>query len=111
MSARVWRSSSAKSTPWRRGISRPMKMLSRTLRFGAKRELLVDDRDAAVARLGRGGEGDGPAVEDDLPEVGWITPERIFISVDLPAPFSPKRVVTWPRWMSKFTPLSAWIAP
>ena len=40
-----------------------------------------------------------------------MTPERIFISVDLPAPFSPKSVVTWPRWMSKFTPLSAWIAP
>ena len=31
-------------------------------------------------------------------------PARIFISVDLPAPFSPNNVVTSPRWMSKFTP-------
>ena len=33
---------------------------------GRERELLVDDGDAGVARLGGGGEGDGPAVEDDL---------------------------------------------
>ena len=45
------------------------------------------------------------------PEVGCSTPERIFISVDLPAPFSPKRVVTVPRWISKFTPLSARVPP
>ncbi len=45
------------------------------------------------------------------PELGVITPERIFISVDLPAPFSPNSVVTWPRWMSKFTPLSACTLP
>ena len=36
ISARVWRSSSAKSTPVAPRISRPMKMLSRTLRFGAR---------------------------------------------------------------------------
>lgn len=41
------------------------------------------------------------------PELGCATPERIFIKVDLPAPFSPNSVVTWPRWMSKFTPLRA----
>ena len=45
------------------------------------------------------------------PDVGATTPERTFISVDLPAPFSPKSVVTWPRWMSKFTPFKAWMLP
>ena len=33
-----------------------------------------------------------------------MTPPRIFIRVDLPAPFSPKSVVTWPRWMSVHAP-------
>ena len=45
------------------------------------------------------------------PEVGCSTPERIFIRVDFPAPFSPNRVVTVPRWMSKFTPLRARVPP
>ncbi len=45
--------------------SRPMKMLSRTLRFGREAELLVDDRDAAVARVRRGREGDRLPVELD----------------------------------------------
>ncbi len=45
------------------------------------------------------------------PDVGATTPERIFISVDLPAPFSPKSVVTSPRRMSKSACLIAWIAP
>src|SRR5690625_7690501 len=40
-----------------------------------------------------------------VPEVGCSTPERIFIKVDFPAPFSPNRVVTDPRWTEKFTPL------
>ena len=37
----------------RRVISRAMKMLSATLRFGAEAELLVDDRDAAVGGVAR----------------------------------------------------------
>ena len=45
------------------------------------------------------------------PEEGAVPPDRIFIRVDLPAPFSPNRVVTLPRRMSKFTPLSACVLP
>ena len=45
------------------------------------------------------------------PEVGVTTPDRIFMSVDLPAPFSPNSAVTLPRWMSKLTPLRAWVLP
>lgn len=32
-----------------------------------------------------------------LPSVGWYRPIRIFISVDLPAPFSPSSVSTSPQ--------------
>jgi hypothetical protein len=46
-----------------------------------------------------------------VPAVGVATPERIFMSVDLPAPFSPNSVVTLPRWISKLTPLSACVLP
>ena len=46
-----------------------------------------------------------------VPAVGLTTPVRIFISVDLPAPFSPNNVVTLPRRISKFTPFSAWMLP
>ena len=35
----------------------------------------------------------------------------IFMSVDLPAPFSPNNAVTLPRWIVKSTPFSAWVAP
>ena len=31
------------------------------------------------------------------PPSGWWTPDRIFTSVDLPAPFSPMSAVTAPR--------------
>ena len=30
------------------------------------------------------------------PESGWYIPDIILISVDLPAPFSPRRACTWP---------------
>ena len=45
------------------------------------------------------------------PDVGCSTPERIFMSVDLPAPFSPNSVVTVPDRIEKFTPLSARVPP
>src|SRR5664279_4723230 len=46
-----------------------------------------------------------------VPEVGDSTPDRIFMSVDLPAPFSPKSAVTVTRWTSNATPLSARVLP
>ncbi len=46
-----------------------------------------------------------------VPEVGCSTPDRIFISVDLPAPFSPNSAVTLPARTSKSTPFSARVTP
>ena len=88
-----------------------MKMLSRTLRFGARQSswwMMEMPRSRASVEEEK---ATGSPSRMISPEVGRMTPERTFISVDLPAPFSPKSVVTWPRWMSKFTPLSAWMAP
>ena len=88
-----------------------MKMLSRTLRFGARLSswwMIEMPRSRASVDEEK---LTGLPSRMISPEVGATTPERIFIRVDLPAPFSPKSVVTLPRWMSKLTPLSAWIAP
>src|SRR3979411_1829477 len=41
------------------------------------------------------------------PESAGCAPARIFISVDLPAPFSPTRACTSPALTSKVTPSSA----
>ena len=38
-----------------------------------------------------------------VPSSAWCTPARIFISVDLPAPFSPTRPWTWPARSSRST--------
>ncbi|MDT4834798.1 hypothetical protein FQZ97_684480 [compost metagenome] len=111
ISARVRLASSAKSTPVAPRNSRPMKTLSRTERFGARLsswwmiEMPRSRASAADART------TGTPSSTMSPDVGVTTPERIFISVDLPAPFSPNSVVTCPRWMSKFTPLSACTLP
>ena len=40
---------------------------------------------------------------------GVIAPERIFINVDLPAPFSPHTASTWPRPAEKLISRSAWV--
>ncbi len=84
-----------------------MKMLSRTLRFGARlsswwmiempRSRASDDDENVT----------GLPSSSITPEVGLTTPDRIFINVDFPAPFSPKSVVTLPRRMSKLTPFRA----
>src|ERR1700758_3758995 len=42
------------------------------------------------------------------PRFGRWTPDKILISVDLPAPLSPTKPHTSPAWISKSTPLSAW---
>ena len=41
------------------------------------------------------------AVKQDLPESGSKTPLIIFVSVDLPAPFSPRTASTSPFWSAK----------
>ncbi len=88
-----------------------MKMLSRTLRFGARLSSWwmiemprsrASDEDAKTT---------GSPSSSTVPEVGLMTPDRTFISVDLPAPFSPNSVVTLPARTSKATPFSAWMLP
>ena len=112
ITTRTAASSAAKSTPPSGVVSsRPMKMLSRTLRFEhrlsswwmieiPKSRACTDDANSTTSPFRR-----------ISPLVGDSTPERIFISVDFPAPFSPNRVVTLPRTMSKLTPLRACTPP
>ena len=92
-------------------ISRPMKMLSRTDRLGARLSswwmMEMPRSRASVDEAKVTGEPSSAISPDE----GWMTPERTFIRVLLPAPFSPKSVVTWPALTSKLTPLSAWTAP
>src|SRR6185295_4649911 len=45
------------------------------------------------------------------PPSGWTAPARIFMSVDLPAPFSPTTAWTMPGAMARSTPVRAWIPP
>jgi two-component system CheB/CheR fusion protein len=45
------------------------------------------------------------------PELGWCTPERILMNVDLPAPLSPSRQLISPARTSSETPSSATTAP
>ena len=86
-------------------------MLSRTLRLGARLsswwmiEMPLSRAATVEANVTR-----RPS-SSMSPEVGVVTPDRIFIRVDLPAPFSPNSAVTLPRWMSKFTPLRACVLP
>ena len=46
-----------------------------------------------------------------VPLSGWCTPARIFTSVDLPAPFSPRSACTSPARSSTEPSISAWTAP
>src|SRR5512147_3160376 len=41
------------------------------------------------------------------PSVGWYTPETILMKVDLPAPLSPSRPITWPGKISMLMSLTA----
>ena len=74
---------------------------------GNELELLVDDADAQPPGVGGRRNRDGPAVEPDLAGVRPIAPLRIFMSVDLPAPFSPSSTCTSPACNSSATSSSA----
>src|SRR5437879_3647625 len=45
------------------------------------------------------------------PASGFSAPLKIFMSVDLPAPFSPTRAITSPGMTSNATPRNAWVDP
>ena len=75
-------------------------------------ELLEDRGDAGGLRVARIGEAHRRAVDrGSCPRRARCTPERMFISVDLPAPFSPSSAWISPACRSKSTPRSAWTPP
>ena len=92
-------------------ISRPRKMLSTTDRLGHRLSswwtMATPWATASVVEA----KAMGSPSSSMVPEVGGWTPERIFMRVDLPAPFSPMRATTSPARISKSTPRRAWVAP
>ena len=110
ISARVWRSSSAKSTPVGAGDLAAHEDVVADAQVRREAEFLVDDRDAAVARLGGRGEA-RPARRRGRSRRRWGGPRRRASSSASTCRRRSRRtsVVTWPRWMSKLTPLSAWM--
>ena len=71
-------------------------------------QLLMDEGDAGRNRLAdREPVTVGPVDPDRAGRSAAVTPPRIFISVDLPAPFSPIRPSTSPPCSARSTPPSA----
>jgi hypothetical protein len=75
--------------------------------FGEEQQLLVDRGDAGRLRRLWARQPHRPAVEFDGPASGSWTPDMILMSVDLPAPFSPRSACTSPARTSNDTPSSA----
>ena len=76
-----------------------------------QRRMLVDDRDPELLRDRRREVLDRLRRRTTIvPPSGAVAPEATFISVDLPAPFSPSRACTSPGSTSKETSVSAAIA-
>ena len=103
--------SAAWSTKAPRTSSRPMNRLSVTDRFGQRLSswwMIATPRDTACAGESK---TTGSPKSSKVPVVDVSTPARIFISVDLPAPFSPNSAVTAPARISKSTPRKAWVPP
>src|SRR5690606_5370338 len=74
---------------------------------GHKHEVLVHHADAVPDGIRRAGDAHRLAVDQDLPSSGWYRPNRIFMRVLLPAPFSPSSAWISPARTSKFTLLLA----
>jgi hypothetical protein len=73
--------------------------------------VLVDDRDAEPGGVARVDAVDGLARNTIDPASGRIVPVATFISVDLPAPFSPSSAWTSPGRTSRETSVSAATPP
>ena len=104
---RLSRRSSSRKRGRPRG-SRPRKMFWATVRCGARFSswwIMLMPRSSAVRGLAI---WTGSPLNRISPASGWYTPARIFIRVDLPAPFSPTRAWTSPGWSSKLASASAW---
>ena len=94
------------SGPPRRG-SRPMNTLAATSRLSKRlsswcTKAMPRPSESCTVRLSR-----SVPAKLMVPALGGTTPPRIFISVDLPAPFSPMSPTTSPGSMWKLTSLSA----
>ena len=95
------------TSPKRRG-SRPRKTFSATVRLGdSASSWWMVTMPSARAAAGSGIATASPARRMLPPGSAWCTPARIFISVDLPAPFSPIRAWTSPAQAENVTPASA----
>ena len=80
--------------------------------IGAERDLLVHEADAERLRHGRRGDGRRAWPSRRIsPLSGRRMPSMMFISVDLPAPFSPARAWISPLRSSNSTPRSARTGP
>ena len=87
--------------------SRPMNRL-RAIDMVGTMELYwwIVSMPSRMARLGLPMRTCSPSISI-VPSSGLSTPARILMRVDLPAPLSPTRPRTSPRWMSRSIPLSA----
>ena len=79
---------------------------------GGEQDFLVDEGDAALLRLRRTAQSDERTPSIRIPPaVGWRWPAKTFISVDLPAPFSPITAWTSPAFTSSVRPCSTVTGP
>ena len=102
-SSRAFSRSALRSMATPRTSSWARKRLSRTDRLAQRLsswKMMPTPCCAAAVTLGS---STGWPSMSTRPEVGCSTPARIFMSVDLPAPFSPTSTLTWPAWTSKLT--------
>ena len=79
--------------------------------FAEEAELLVDDADSVLVRLSGVRPRTARRRSGSCPRRRFTAPARIFISVDLPAPFSPTRRGSMPGLASNPTSSSAWTPP
>ena len=75
------------------------------------RQVLVDGGDPGLERVARRAEVDLLAIHEHLPASGRWTPDSVLMSVDLPAPLSPRRHSTSPALTYIDTSWSAMTLP
>ena len=98
--------------PSRSVSSRPRKRLATASRFSDERQVLVDRLDAERLGVARSsGSSTGAPSTRISPASAGSTPERILISVDLPAPLWPSSPSTSPAARSRLTSSTAWTPP
>lgn len=105
-SSAVWLSIALRSTSPRRRGSRPRQTFSATVRSGSRvSSWWTMPIPACWASRGLRKVCGAPA-NSTVPSSGWWTPDTTFMSVDLPAPFSPTTACTSPGRTWRSTPSS-----